>query len=64
MTTRTRVLVMAMLISLSIIGGLLGQMFDPGMGFSIGALSTYGLLSVMLIIGGKVKGLSRSKHYD
>jgi hypothetical protein len=43
------------LVALSVLGGLLGRQFDADMGFVVGILGTYVLLSVALIATGKVK---------
>jgi hypothetical protein len=43
------------LVGLSVIGGFLGSEFDSGIGFVVGILGTYIILSVALIATGKVK---------
>lgn len=43
------------LVVLSVIGGLLGRKFDHDMGFVVGILGTYVILSMVLIATGKVR---------
>jgi hypothetical protein len=55
MTTKSRLITVTALMVLSILGGILGQSFDVKNGFAVGVLSTYVLLSIVLIVNGKVK---------
>lgn len=58
MHTRTRLFTLTTLIFLSVLGGLIAHYFEPDMGFIVGTLASYLLLSVFLVAAGKVK-LSR-----
>lgn len=55
MTTKSRLITVTALMVLSVLGGILGQSFDAKNGFVVGVLSTYVLLSIILIANGKVK---------
>jgi hypothetical protein len=46
---------MASLLILSVLGGLIGECLDAEMGFFIGIMGTYVLLSVLLIFAGKIR---------
>jgi hypothetical protein len=55
MRSKIRIMTITALVALSVLGGLLGRQFDADMGFVVGILGTYVLLSVALIATGKVK---------
>ncbi|EJX7572348.1 hypothetical protein [Vibrio vulnificus] len=55
MNSKTRLITMALLLIVSFFGGLVGEYLDADMGFVIGIVGTYILLSVVLIANGKVK---------
>ncbi|EKO3939106.1 hypothetical protein F7U67_001627 [Vibrio metschnikovii] len=54
MNSKTRLIAMTLLLIVSFFGGLVGECFDADVGFVIGIVGTYILLSVVLIVAGKV----------
>lgn len=55
MNSKTRLITMASLLISSVLGGLIGEYLDAEMGFFIGIMGTYVLLSVLLIFAGKIR---------
>ena len=55
MRSKIRIMTISALVGLSVLGGWLGRKFDADMGFVIGIIGTYILLSVVLIAAGKVR---------
>lgn len=55
MKTKTRLVTMAILLILSVLGGFLTNAIGVSYGLSIGTLGTYSILTLLLIITGKVQ---------
>ncbi len=55
MRSKIRIVTIIVMVGVSVIGGFLCNELDPGMGFVVGILGTYILLSMALIATGRVK---------